>query len=347
MMLLIAALVAVTVPVAASRPQLQPPVVDPSWSSAATFSLDWDIAHRRKAMQPTTVRVLGDGRYLYIRFDAAQQAPVAVTQRSDDTVVGGSIASNQNISWSNDDDVWVDLWPTGPGGFEYQFEANAVGAHNESSTENASFAPHWESHGGTTDHGFSITMAIPLSVIHGAHSGTWRAQFIRFERATGAVDVWSYDAAQTLPDDAQRAGDLDVTVAEIRQAKPASRVALYGLGALASASAGGSTSRVGADLSIPVAPTAAFFSTLHPDYSNVELDQQTIAPTVTQRVFSEVRPFFTQGASYYNPFWTAIGIGQLMTLYTPNIPTPSQGYAFEGKQGQFGLAGFDAVSAGR
>ena len=32
-------------------------------------------------------------------------------------------------------------------GFQYQFEANADGAHNESSTENVAFSPHWESHG--------------------------------------------------------------------------------------------------------------------------------------------------------------------------------------------------------
>ena len=34
-------------------------------------------------------------------------------------------------------------------------------------------------------------------------------------------------------------------------------------------------------------------------------------------------------------------------LYTPAIPTPRDGYAFEGKQGNFSFAGFDAVGTGR
>src|SRR6185312_795266 len=83
---------------------------------------------------------------------------------------------------------------------------------------------------------------------------------------------------------------------------PKPRLGLYALGRAATTAAGGSTSRIGADFSIPVTQTAAFFGTIHPDYSNVELDQQSISPTVYQRIFSEVRPFFTQAAQYYNQF---------------------------------------------
>jgi hypothetical protein len=71
---------------------------------------------------------------------------------------------------------------------------------------------------------------------------------------------------------------------------------------------------MGADFSLPVTPTAAFFGTFHPDYSNVELDQQSISPTVYQRTYSEVRPFFTQAASYYNRFSCAVCPGLRTTL---------------------------------
>ena len=292
------------------------------------------------------MHVASDGRYLYVRFDATQRGPAIASQHSNDTISGGSQGNGGSLSWSSDDAVWVDLWPTGPTGFEYQFEANPNGSHNESSTENAAFAPQWESHGAIHDGGYTVTMAIPLNVIHGARTGAWRAQFIRYVHATGAEYVWSYDAAQTKPDDVSRAGSLAVTVSG-KAPLPPPRAALYALGSVASASAGGSTSRIGGDLSVPVTPTAALFATFHPDYSNVELDQQTIAPTVYQRQIAEVRPFFTQAASYYNNFNCDVCSGYVATLYTPAIPTFGQGYAFEGKQGNFGFAGFDAIANGR
>lgn len=333
---------ALTVP--HSAPALQPSAPVTAWSQSASAGLRWDVGHARLAKDETTVHIATDGKFLYVRFDAQQSEPLMAAQHSDDTVAGGSNI-NGGIAWT-DDAVWVDLWPTGPAGFQYQFESNPNGAHNEASSENTAFAPAWESHGAATPAGYVVTMAIPVSVIHGAHPGTWRAQLVRYVRSSGEMDVWSYDQSQTNPDDPARAGRLSITTLA-KPPLPRPRIGMYALGSIASAPAGGSTSRVGADFSIPVAQTAAVFGTLHPDYSNVEIDQQTIAPTVYQRVYSEVRPFFTQAAPYYNNFNCDVCSGFRTTLYTPAIPTPAQGYAFEGKEGSFGLAGFDAIGDGR
>jgi hypothetical protein len=316
----------------------------PTASPPAHVTLTWDVDHARPASDQTDVYVSSDGKYLYVRFAAQQHTPITATQHADDTVTGGSNI-NGGIAWT-DDAVWVDLWPTGPAGFQYQFEANPVGAHNEASTENVSFAPHWESHGERTKDGYDVTMAIPLAVIHGAHAGVWRMQFIRYVRATGDLNVWSFDPAQQNPDDAARAGS--VTMASVaKQPLPSPRVAPYALAEGASQTIGGSTSRVGMDFSIPVAQTASFFGTLHPDYSNVELDQQSISPTVFERTYSEVRPFFTQAANYFNDFNCNVCNGYRTTLYTFGIPTPVEGYAFEGRNGEFGLAAFDAIGEDR
>jgi hypothetical protein len=339
----LASVLSADVPVVTTSPSLNPSEDVTAWSSALDLPLNWDIVHARTATEPTDVHVATDGKFLYVRFDAKQTTPAVITQHSDDTITGGSQGNGGTISWSNDDAVWVDLWPTGPGGFEYQFEANPGGSHNEASSENTAFAPHWESRGTTYNGGYTVTMAIPLAVIHGLHAGAWRAQFIRYIRATGAVYVWSYEPTQTNADDAARAGTITLATVTARAARPTPRIAPYALGSVAGPSAGGSTSRIGADASFPITPTSAFFATWHPDYSNVELDQQTIAPTVYQRVYNEVRPFFTQAAPYYNTFNCDVCNGYRTILYTPSIPTPSQGYAFEGKQGDFGLAAFDAI----
>jgi hypothetical protein len=316
----------------------------PTATPPATVTLAWDVDHARPAQDKTTVSTWSDGRFLYVRFDAEQHAPIVASQHSDDTVTGGSNIGG-GIAWS-DDAVWVDLWPKGPAGFQYQFEANPNGAHNEASTENVSYSPHWETHGERTANGYVVTMAIPYAVIHGAHAGTWRVQFVRYVRSTGDLDVWSYDPAQQNPDDAARAGT--VTFNQIaKQPLPSPRVAPYALAEAASKTIGGSTSRVGMDFSIPVAQTASFFGTLHPDYSNVELDQVSISPTVFQRTYSEVRPFFTQAAGYFNNFNCNVCNGYRTTLYTYGIPTPREGYAFEGREGDYGLAAFDAIGDDR
>lgn len=331
------------VPVVQTAPPLNPRQEASAWPQQ-DVPLRWNVAHAQTATDPTTVHVASDGRFLYVRFDAVQHEPLVASQHSDDLITGGSNI-NGGIAWT-DDSVWVDLWPTGPGGFQYQFEANPNGAHNEASSENADFSPQWESRGSATSDGFTVTMAIPLAVVHGARVGTWRAQFVRYVRSTGALDVWSYDPAQTTPDDPARAGYIAMKLV-LRPPLPKPRVGVYGLGALASKTIGGSTSRVGADFSVPVTQTAAFFGTFHPDYSNVELDQQSISPTVYQRVYSEVRPFFTQAAAYYGNFNCDVCSGYRTTLYTPAIPTPVEGYAFEGRQGDFGLAAFDAIGVDR
>jgi hypothetical protein len=317
----------------------------PAATPPAQVSLTWDVDHARPAADKTDVYTYSDGKFLYVRFVAEQQhAPIVATQHSDDTVTGGSNIGG-GIAWS-DDAVWVDLWPKGATGFQFQFEANPNGAHNEASTENVSYAPHWETHGERTANGYEVTMAIPYAVIHGAHAGAWRVQFVRYVRTTGELDVWSYDPAQQNPDDAARAGTVTFTQIA-KQPLPSPRIAPYALAEAASSTIGGSTSRVGMDFSIPVAQTASFFGTLHPDYSNVELDQQSISPTVFQRTYSEVRPFFTQAAPYFNNFNCNVCNGYRTTLYTYGIPTPREGYAFEGREGEYGLAAFDAIGEDR
>ena len=168
-------LTTLAVPAAQVAPPLDPTASPSAWGQAPSAGLSWDVSHAHSAAQPTTVHIATDGKFLYVRFDAVQTEPVIAVQQSNDTVTGGSNI-NGGIAYS-DDAVWVDLWPTGAGGFQYQFEANPHGVHNEASSENVSFSPQWESHGVSTAGGYAVTMAIPLSVIHGAHGGDWRMQF--------------------------------------------------------------------------------------------------------------------------------------------------------------------------
>jgi hypothetical protein len=323
------------VPKIAVGPPLDPIAPASAWRGAATVDLPWDGADQRPSTEPTTARIATDGAFIYVRFDMKQREALLANQHTN------------NVGDGTDDEVWIDLWPNGTNGFFYQFAATSNGTHFQYSSENSIYQPNWDSYGKAYAGGFTVTMKIPVAVMHGAGRGGWRAQFVRVIRSTGEHQVWAYAKTETGQDvdDVRFSGYLH-GIAAPRATRPQPRIGLYGLGELGSAASALSTSRMGADLSIPVTPTAAFYATLHPDFSNVEIDQQTIAPSAFQRRYDEVRPFFTQGSSFYQNFScdACPGIGE---LYTPNIPTPRDGYAFEGTQGAFSLASFDALGAGR
>lgn len=319
---------------------LDPAAPDKRWSQAASLALSWDEIRSRPATEPTKAWIATDGRALYLRFDAAQREPIAAAQHTND------------VGQGNDDEVWVDLWPSGLNGYFYQFLATPNGTHYEYSSENAGYSPNWESAGAIQSGGYTVTMKIPFNVMRNVRGGRWTVQVVRYVHATGEEQVWSYNRVRMQPDsygiaDFAHAGTIVLpTPSRLAAVNPQPRAAIYALGEAASRSIGGSTSRVGADLSVPITPTASIYSTFHPDYSNVELDQQSISPTVYQRYYVEVRPFFTQAATFYNNF-NCDACSNIVSLYTPAIPTPSQGYAFEGKQGTFGFASFDAIGDNR
>ena len=321
---------ALAVPTVQSPPPLEPFADSATWKDAVTVALPWDVQHQKPSSEETTAHVATDGTNIYVRFDVKQREALMAQQHTNDVGDG------------TDDEVWVDLWPNGNSGFYYQFAATSNGTHYQYSSENTAYAPTWTSLGAAYAGGFTVAMKIPIKVMRGSGGGSgWKAQFVRIVRSTGERQIWSYGAAQTNGDDVNYAGVLN-GMAPASASRPKPRVALYGLGGVGSNRAGLTTSRMGGDFSVPVTATASVYGTIHPDFSNVEIDQQTISPTAYQRSFNEVRPFFTQGTNFYDNF-SCDACPFVAQLYTPSIPTPRDGYAFEGKQGNFSFAGFDAV----
>ncbi len=307
---------------------------NPLWKTGTHLTLGWDLRTEKAARDRTDVYLLDDKHYLYVAFIAEQHADILATQHTDE------------VGFDSDDEVQVDLWPGGDSGFRYLFTSTPIGTHYSHSSENSNYSPKWSSAGRLTAQGYEVTMRIPLDAMRGDGRKTWRAQFVRFEQRSGGIYEWAHDPAQQGQNDVAFSGYLTDMQAVVASTRTKPRLALYSLGSVASASAGGSTARAGADWAVPVTPTASFIGTVHPDYSNVDLDQQTISPTAFARFYQEVRPFFTQGSSFYNPF-DCVGCPGVQELYTPAIPTPRTGYALEGTQGTLHFGLFDALGAGR
>jgi hypothetical protein len=295
----------------------------------ASLALATDFTYRRSAAEPTQVFVAQDRSALYVTFVATQKEPITASQLTN----SGSAL--------NDDNVTVYLWPQGANGFAYSFTATPRGTRYQTSSENSAYTPQWTASGAVTDAGYTVTMRIPFDVIRSGGSKDWRAQFARQTVSTNSLTAWTFSERQVVVNDPAFAGMLGgvgITQAELR---PKARAQLYGLREWAPAAAGGDTARVGADFSIPVAPTASLVGTIHPDYSNVEVDQQTIAPSAFAHQFQEVRPFFTQAGSAFNRVFGCSDCPLL--LYTPAIPTFREGYALEGTSGPLTYAAFDAI----
>ena len=311
--------------------------IDASWSAASKLSLDNDFTYRHPATEQTTVFVAQDSTALDVGFVVAQKESLTEAQETN----GPGVA--------NDDNVTVYLFPQGAGGFAYSFSANPRGARYQTSTENTAYSPQWTATSKVTPTGYSVTMRIPFSLMRSAGSKVWRAEFARTTVISGSTAIWAFTPGQRAVNDPSYAGTLRDVAPHVQTAaapvRPQSRLQLYTLGELTTHAQGGDTSRVGADLSLPITPTASFVSTFHPDYSNVEVDQQTIAPNAYQRQFNEVRPFFTQLTQYYN---FAIGcINCPQSLYTPIIPTFRDGYAIEGTQGALSFGSYDTTGFDR
>lgn len=319
---------------AASPPPIDGNAQAPVWQTGTHIVLAWDLHHEQTAKDRTDVYLLHDARYLYVAFVAEQHDEIRATQHTDE------------VGFDTDDEVQVDLWPGGDSGFRYLFTATPIGTHYSHSSENSNYSPKWTSAGRLTTGGYEVTMRIPFDAMRGDGRKTWRVQFARFEQHDGSTFEWAHEPQQQNQNDVVYAGYLTDMQTVVGSTRTKPRLAVYSLASLASASAGGSTTRAGADWAVPVSPTASFIGTVHPDYSNVDLDQQTISPTAFARFFQEVRPFFTQGSNFYNPF-DCVGCPGVQELYTPSIPTPRNGYAVEGTQGQFQFGTFDAVGTGR
>jgi hypothetical protein len=219
----------VRVPVTASPPPIDGNIDNPAWKNAAVVQLAYNLRDHKAAPDKTTDYIMSDGTYVYVGVRAQQSGTVRALQHTNDVGV------------DTDDEVQIDLWPNGTGGFRYLFISTALGTHYQFSSENNSYDPTWWSAGKIVPGGFTVTMKIPLSIMHGSGAGRWHVQFARLIMATNDDLVWSYGPSQQNHNDVNYAGTAD-GLPQVAALRPAPRAGVYALGAIAGPSAGGNTS---------------------------------------------------------------------------------------------------------
>lgn len=332
-------------------PPLDPTLSDPVWQTAVTATDFMDITTRKPAALATTAYVLYDNQFVYVGFKADQGGvPIHDAQ------------ATNGVGFGQDDAVGIGIDTSGQGSQVYYFEATPRGTRYQQSSESSRYAPAWQVKTAVNGGNWSAMFQIPLKDLRaaGGTNVTWRFNFIRIVAGVGEHYSWAYDGimqdgqppAYPFFTDTRWWPTLTGLSLPGSAGKPKPRVEIYGLSSIGldrnvfqQANQTFATQPVrnyGLDFVYPLASTAAFVGTLRPDFSNVEVDQQTIVPQEFQQNLAEYRPFFAQGAQYFNPNPMALNgnfgaVDQI--LYTPSIGTFDRAFKVEGTEGtdQFGV----------
>jgi hypothetical protein len=320
---------------------LDPTLSDPAWQKSLTATGFFDLTTRRPAPLTTTAYVLYDAQNIYVAFRCEQSG---VSIHAEQTTNG--------VGFGQDDFVGIGLDPSGDGSQVYYFEASPRGVRNQQSSESTRFDPPWQAAAAVSGTTWTAVMVIPFKVLRAGGGHAWRVSFVRGVAAVGEHYTWAYDGlmADGQPPnypaftDARFWPTFNGLAIKTTAARPQPRVELYGLESVgkdrqqfqqaSGVFAQQSVRNYGVDFTYPMTNTLAAVGTLDPDFSNVEVDQQTISPQEFRRNLTEYRPFFAQGAQYFNPDQAqAALLSGNQTFYTPNFGPFDRGFKIEGTQG--------------
>ncbi|MDP9105935.1 MAG: hypothetical protein M3N49_08375 [Candidatus Eremiobacteraeota bacterium] len=349
---------------------LDPALRDARWTAGALTGPLVDLGTKAPAGVATAVSMWYDDRALYVGAQLEQKTPVVATQATDD------------VGYGTDDFVGVLLDVSGNGTRTYMFAVTPRGTRYAFAGESARFKPEWSAAAKTTDSGWNAVLRIPYTALKLAADGpqAWRINVVRNLASTAEHETLAYDALmsyQSIPGwpDLNRdwrwwpaARGVTLSGAVPRPKPRAEMFALEstGIDRTAFTTPSGATVHraprtTGADVAIPLDATTTFVGAFSPDFSNVEVDQQTIAPQQFRRAFTEYRPFFAQGAPYINAALQGyqFNLPNDVLFYSPAIGPFDRGLKLVGTKGtqSFGAlevrgsdpvtgAGFDDVAFG-
>ena len=281
---------------------------EPAWENATIIGVDTETRPGENTPAPveTTAYLIEDGRSLYIAFDARDPDPDAIR----------AYLRDRDNAFS-DDSVGVVLDTYGDERYAFIFMVNALGVQMDmtndeiNGNEDTSWDAIWDSAGKITANGYVVEMEIPLSQLRfpdTQEAKTWGVDAVRFyprsnrhrfannpldrNRNCYLCQLGKMEALEGV----EPARDLEVTptLTGIRTetTDDPGTVPLDDDGADVE---GGLTVRWG------ITPDLTANLAINPDFSQVEADvAQLEVNNQFALFFPEKRPFFLEGADYFN-----------------------------------------------
>ncbi len=321
---------------------------DDIWRNALKVSLNYETAPSENITPDveTIVYLAEDGENLYVAFLAQDPYPskIRAFYRDRDQV-------------SDDDFVAITLDTYNDSTRAYQFYVNALGVQKDSvindERENDSWDAIWDSASEITQQGYTVEMAIPLSVL----------SFAATSEQTWGVNLWRVrprDKRQQIqlnPDDRSNACSLCQLkkFSGFKHAEPTNKLLVipsltssYRQERIQGAQSENfgdwqkaeSNQELGIDVEWGINVNSTLNLTYNPDFSQIEADSSQLTVNNQYALFyREKRNFFLEGADYFDSPMSAI--------YTRSIADPDYGIKYTTKTDghTIGLiAGRDAVT---
>ena len=315
---------------------------DAGWQGALTVDIDIETrpGENVAAPVPTTVFLTEDGENLYVAFDAKDHDPEAIR----------AYLRDRDSAFS-DDIVGIGLDTYNDDRRAFEFFANPLGVQMDmtkddvNGNEDASWDAIWSSAGQINEDGYVVEMQIPLDQLRFPSTNgkqTWGFEVVRFyprehryrlsnnpldrNRNCYLCQIGEF----TGLDGSQPGRDLEIvpTLTALKS-DSTDEPGVIPMQSSDTEVEGGLTVRWG------VTPDMTVNLTINPDFSQVEADVAQL--DVNERFalfFPETRPFFLEGADYFETPYEAV--------FTRTVSDPEIAAKLTGKRGNHTIGAFAA-----
>ena len=330
----------------ATAPTIDGRLDDEAWTGAPLPTGPWlsyNPLHGDSIPQQTKVWIGYDADALYFAFECDDPEPGQIKT---------SITRRDNI-WS-DDWVGFSLDAIGTGQAAYHLMVNPSGVQLDMINTIAGFedtSPDWiwESAGRVHDRGYSVEIRLPLQSIrfHGGSTAEMGVLFWRRVSRTGVSVAWpALEPGKWVFEKHARLAFTDLRGRPTRELIPSATYSRAQDRETPSAWAGANDEGdFGLSAKWGLTSTVTLDATLNPDFSQVESDAFQVE--INQRFpvfFSEKRPFFMEGAGFFNLAGNAQGdASMLYAVHTRRIVDPIFGAKLTGTAGRVTFAALSAL----
>ncbi|MBW8823211.1 MAG: carbohydrate binding family 9 domain-containing protein [Xanthomonadales bacterium] len=307
---------------------------DPAWQGALVQEIAYDIQPGDNTPAPvkTIVRIGYTADALYVSFHALDPDPASIRAHLRD-----------RDAMFNDDWVGVFLDTFSDHRRGYELVTNPLGVQgdiirDESNTDNqedSSWDGKWDSAGRITAEGYDVEMRIPFSTLRfpaGNGEQHWGISLFRNWPRNKRHQLTSHLVPRSSNCFECEWGKY-TGLAGAQQGRNLEIVPTLVVGKEQTRDVAGdawhsekTSIEPGVDISWAPSPAMTLNATLNPDFSQVETDQLQLTVNNSFALFyQEKRPFFLEGADYFNsPF---------SVLYTRQIASPDYGLRVTGRSG--------------
>ncbi len=313
-----------------------------AWQDAIRIDVDKETSpgENLAAKVSTTAYLVEDGEYLYVAFAAEDPNPAAIR----------AYLRDRDSAWQ-DDFVGIVIDSYGDERRAFEFFANPLGVQMDltnddiNQNEDSSWDAIWDSAGRIHETGYIVEMQIPLNQLRFSQTDgekTWGIDLLRFYPREHR-----YRFSNNLQDrnlncylcQFQKIRGLegvepgrDLEIVPTLTASQSSTTSDPGIEPLTS---GGSDADAGVSLRWGITQDTTINLAINPDFSQVEADAaQLDVNNQFALFFEEKRPFFLEGADYFN--------SPIQAVFTRSVADPSVGAKLSGKRGRHTYGVFTA-----